>query len=51
MFCSQFDTNFVILPQSHGLSTLKKVLEDFSPSASYVILAPSLAPFACLFSN
>ena len=37
--------------QFHELSTLKKVLEHFLPSTFYLILAPSLAPFAGLFSN
>ena len=32
-------------------STLKKVLEPFSPSNSYLMLAQSLAPFPCLFSH
>ena len=32
-------------------STLKKVLEHFSPSSSDLMLARSLAPFTCLFSN
>ena len=31
-------------------STLKKVLEPFSPSSSCLMLAQSLAPFPCLFS-
>ena len=33
------------------LSTLEKILEPFSPSSSCLILAQSLALFACLFSN
>ena len=32
-------------------STLKKVLEHFLPSSTYLMLAKSLAPFAFLFSN
>ena len=31
-------------------STLKKVLEPFSPSSSCLMLAQNLAPFPCLFS-
>ena len=31
-------------------STLKKVLEPFSPSSSCLMLTQSLAPFACLIS-
>ena len=54
-FCNfRYITCFVpnlILIWSHGLINLKKVLEHFLPSTSYLILAPSLEPFACLFSN
>ena len=47
-----FVSNLILIwPQSHGLSSLKKVLEHFVPLHSYLKLAPSLAPFACLFSN
>ena len=47
-----FVPNLILIwAQSHGLSTLQKVLEHFLPSTSYLILAPSLAPCACLFSN
>ena len=43
--------SILIWHRSQGLSTLKKGLEHFSPSTSYLILPASLAPFACLFSN
>ena len=41
----------LVCPWFHGLSTLKEVLERFSPSFSYLLLATSLAPFDYLFSN
>ena len=49
-----FVSNLILYsPWSHGLSTLVKVLKHFSHSipAPSLILAPSLAPFACLFST
>ena len=41
----------LIWPRSHGQSILKKFLEYFSSSTSYLILAPSLAAFSCFFSS
>ena len=47
-----FVLNLILIwSRFHGQSTLKKVLEYYLPSTTYLILAPSLAPFNCLFFN
>ena len=49
--CFELLSSDLLLSSFLLLSTLKTFLEHFSPSSSHLILARSLAPFACLFSN
>ena len=51
LLASVYDPNIVWFCMFYFSSTLKKVLENFFQSSSYLILAQSLAPFSCLFSN
>ena len=49
LMCS-LDIFFMLVILLRNSSTLKNVLEPFSPSCSCLMLAQSLAPFPCLFS-